>query len=167
MQGPYRGKAPSIWNADSPTVLSDIHNLRSFLRKKMFLKVKGKIYLSQGNDGRGSISIWILIIVTIPKWLRAPFILLYNGYRGVRIPASATASELVNKVHSAKSFFDKKCTRQNSVLTEVKRKRNWARLEHSPHKSLTRLAQQAKVSTTVAWTMTGYVYCCIKLYGFK
>jgi hypothetical protein len=73
---------------------------------------------------------------------------------GVRIPASSTILILVKKVHSTGSFLDKKYTRQNAVLTEETLDEIGARLEHSPCKSLARLAQQAQVSKTTAWRAT-------------
>jgi hypothetical protein len=75
-------------------------------------------------------------------------------YPGVRIPASSTILRLVKKVHSTGSFLDKKYTRQNAVLTEETPDKIGARLEHSPHKSLARLAQQAQVLKTTAWKAT-------------
>jgi hypothetical protein len=75
-------------------------------------------------------------------------------YPGVLIPASSTILRLVKKVRSTGSFLDKKCTRQNSVLTEETLDETGARLEHSPQKSLARLAQQVQVSKTTAWRAT-------------
>jgi hypothetical protein len=60
----------------------------------------------------------------------------------------------VKKVRSNGSFLDKKYTRQNAVLTEETFDETEARLEHSPRKSLARLAQQAQVSKTTAWRAT-------------
>jgi hypothetical protein len=57
-------------------------------------------------------------------------------------------------MHSTGSFLDKKYTRQNVVLTEETLDEIGARLEHSPRKSLARLAQQAQVSKTTAWRAT-------------
>jgi hypothetical protein len=59
----------------------------------------------------------------------------------------------VKKVCSTGSFLDKKYTRQNAVLTKETLDETGARLEHSPRKSLARLAQQAQVSKT-AWRAT-------------
>jgi hypothetical protein len=81
------------------------------------------------------------------RWFR-------RRYPGVRIPASSTILRLVEKVRSTGSFLDKKCTRQNAVLTEETLDEIGARLEHSPRKSLARLAQQAQVSKTTAWRAT-------------
>jgi hypothetical protein len=74
-----------------------------------------------------------------------------SRYPGVRIPASSTILRLVKKVRSTGSFLDKKYTRQNAVLTDETLDEIGARLEHSPRKSLARLAQQAQVSKTTAW----------------
>jgi hypothetical protein len=63
----------------------------------------------------------------------------------VRIPALSTILRLVKKVRSSGSFLDKKYTRQNAVLTEETLDEVGARLEHSPRKSLARLAQQAQI----------------------
>jgi hypothetical protein len=57
---------------------------------------------------------------------------------------------LAKKVRSTGSFLDKKYTRQNAVLTKETPDEIGARLEHSPRKSLARLAQQAQVSKTTA-----------------
>jgi DNA-binding MurR/RpiR family transcriptional regulator len=57
----------------------------------------------------------------------------------------------VKKVCSNGSFLDKKHTRQNAMLTKEMLDKIGARLEHSPRKSLARLAQQAQVSKTTAW----------------
>jgi hypothetical protein len=75
-------------------------------------------------------------------------------YPCVHIRASSTILRLVKKVCSAGSFLDKKYTRQNAVPTEETLHEIGARLEHSPRKSLTRLAQQAQVSKTTAWRAT-------------
>jgi hypothetical protein len=75
-------------------------------------------------------------------------------YPGVRIPASSMILRLVKKVRSTGSFLDKKYIRQNAVLTEETPDETGARLEHSPHKSLARLTQQAQVSKTRAWRAT-------------
>jgi hypothetical protein len=75
-------------------------------------------------------------------------------YPGVRIPASSIILRLVEKVRSTGSFSNKKYTRQNAVLTKETLDENEARLEHSPRKSLARLAQQAQVSKTTAWRAT-------------
>jgi hypothetical protein len=75
-------------------------------------------------------------------------------YPGVRIPASSTILRWVKKVCSTGSFLDKKCTRQNAVLTEETLEESEARLEHSPRKPLARLAQQAQVSKTTTWRAT-------------
>jgi hypothetical protein len=77
-----------------------------------------------------------------------------HRYPGVRIPASSTILRLVKKVCSTGSFLDEKYTRQNAVLTEETLDEIGARLEHSPRKSLARLAQQAQVSKTTAWRAT-------------
>jgi hypothetical protein len=60
----------------------------------------------------------------------------------------------VKKVRSTGSFLDKKYTRQNAVLTEEMLDEIGVRLEHSPRKSLARLAQQAQVSKTTAGRAT-------------
>jgi hypothetical protein len=75
----------------------------------------------------------------------------HHRYPGVRIPASSAILRLVKKVHSTGSFLDRKYTRQNAVLTEETLDEIEAKLEHSPRKSLARLAQQAQVSKTAAW----------------
>jgi hypothetical protein len=77
-----------------------------------------------------------------------------HRYPGVRIPASSTILRLVKNVRSAGSLLDKKCTRQNAMLTEETLDKIRTRLEHSPRKSLARLAQQAQVSKTIAWRAT-------------
>jgi hypothetical protein len=74
-----------------------------------------------------------------------------HRYPGVRIPASSMILRLVKKVRSTGSFLNKKYTRQNAVLNEEMLDEIGARLEHSPHKSLARSAQQAQVSKTTAW----------------
>jgi transposase len=66
-------------------------------------------------------------------------------YPGIRIPTSSTILRLVKKVRSTGSFLDKKYTRQNAVLTEETLDEIGSRLEHSPCKSLARLAKQAQV----------------------
>jgi hypothetical protein len=64
-----------------------------------------------------------------------------HRFPGVRIPASSTIFRLMKKVHSTGSFLDKNYTRQNNVLAEETLDEIGARLEHSPHKSLARVAQ--------------------------
>jgi hypothetical protein len=54
------------------------------------------------------------------------------------------------KVRSTESFLDKKCSRRDAVRTEEMLDEIGARLEHSPRKSLARLAKQAQVSKTTA-----------------
>jgi hypothetical protein len=44
--------------------------------------------------------------------------------------------------------------RETAVLTEKALEENGARSEHSPRKSLTRLAQETQASTTTAWSAT-------------
>jgi hypothetical protein len=56
------------------------------------------------------------------------------------------------------SFLDKNYTRQNAVLIEETLDEIGAKLEHSPRKSLARLAQQAQVSETTAWRATKNVH---------
>jgi hypothetical protein len=73
----------------------------------------------------------------------------------MRHAASSTIFKLAKKVRSAVSFLDKKSTKHNSpVLTEEMLDETGARLEHSPRKFMTRLTQQAQVSTTTAWNAT-------------
>jgi hypothetical protein len=77
-----------------------------------------------------------------------------HRHPGVRTAASSTILKLVKKVHLTGSFFDKKYTRQNALLTEETLDETGARLERSPHKSLAQLAQQAQVLKTTAWRAT-------------
>jgi hypothetical protein len=56
----------------------------------------------------------------------------------------------VKKVHPTGSFSDKKCTSESTVLIDEKLDETGARSEHSPHKSLTQVSQQVKVSMKTA-----------------
>lgn len=47
---------------------------------------------------------------------------------------------------------------KNAVITEEKLNENGARLELLPHKSVTRLSQQARVLTTIAWRVIKKLY---------
>lgn len=62
---------------------------------------------------------------------------------------------LVGKVRSAGSFFDKKYTTQNALLTKELLNESGARLEHWPRKSLPRLAQPVesddRLTSTAVW----------------
>jgi hypothetical protein len=62
-----------------------------------------------------------------------------HKYYGVQISASSNIFEKVNKPCSAVSSLDKIHNRKKAGLTEENPDKAGARLEHSPHKSLTRL----------------------------
>lgn len=75
-------------------------------------------------------------------------------FAGVRIPSRSTIHDLVNKVRRTGSFLNKKHVRQRRVLTEEKLDEVGARLEHTPQKSLRRLAQEVNISKSAAFVAT-------------
>ncbi|KAJ4440888.1 hypothetical protein ANN_10735, partial [Periplaneta americana] len=77
-----------------------------------------------------------------------------HRFAGVRIHSRSTIHDLVNKVRRTGSFLNKKCVQQCCVLTEGKLDEVGARLEHSPRKSLPRLAQEVNISKTSAFVAT-------------
>ncbi|KAJ4439784.1 hypothetical protein ANN_07912 [Periplaneta americana] len=72
----------------------------------------------------------------------------------VRIPSRTTIHDLVNKVRRTGSFSNKKRIQQCRVLTEENLDEVGARLEHSPRKSLRRLAQEVNISKMSAFVAT-------------
>ncbi|PSN33201.1 hypothetical protein C0J52_23311, partial [Blattella germanica] len=67
---------------------------------------------------------------------------------------------LVCKVRDTGAFADKKRNRKRTVLTKEKLNDIGACFEQSPHKSLSKLAQQVGVSVSSVWN-------AIKLLKFK
>ncbi|PSN46079.1 hypothetical protein C0J52_02269, partial [Blattella germanica] len=61
---------------------------------------------------------------------------------------------LVCKVRETGAFTDKKWIRKRTVLTEEKLDDIAAYFEQSPHKSLSKLAQQVGVSASSVWNAT-------------
>ncbi|KAJ4452094.1 hypothetical protein ANN_03610 [Periplaneta americana] len=74
--------------------------------------------------------------------------------QSVKLDLSSTIHDFVNKVRRTGSFWNKKHVQQRRVLTEEKFDDVGARLEHSPHKSLRRLAQEVNISKTSALLAT-------------
>ncbi|KAJ4430323.1 hypothetical protein ANN_22536 [Periplaneta americana] len=70
----------------------------------------------------------------------------------VRIPS--TIHDLANKVRRTESFLNKKRVQQCHVLRKEKLDAVGAQLEHSPRKSLRRLAQEVNISKTSAFVAT-------------
>jgi transposase len=68
------------------------------------------------------------------------------------VPSRQTIHNLVNKVRSTGLLIDKKQKHKRRVLTEEKLDDIGARLEHTPTKSLKRLAQETGVSKSSART---------------
>jgi hypothetical protein len=67
-----------------------------------------------------------------------------------RVPSRQTVLNLVNKLRSTRLLIDKKAKHKRRVLTEEKLDDTGARLEHTPRKSLKRLAQEIGVSESSA-----------------
>lgn len=67
-------------------------------------------------------------------------------FPGVRVPHRNTIQNLVNKVRTTGVITDLKPERTRRVLTEEKLDDIAARLEHSPHKTFKRLAEETGVS---------------------
>jgi transposase len=67
-------------------------------------------------------------------------------FRDKRIPSRQTIQNLVEKLRKTGLLTDKKKKHKRRVHTEEKLDVTGARLEHTPRKSLTRLAQEIGVS---------------------
>ncbi|PSN49914.1 hypothetical protein C0J52_07061 [Blattella germanica] len=75
-------------------------------------------------------------------------------FRGVSVPNKSTIHRLVCKVRKTGAFADKTRNRKRTVLTEEKLDDIGACFEQSPHKSLSKLAQQVGVSVSSVWNAT-------------
>ena len=75
-------------------------------------------------------------------------------FPGVSVPNKSTIHRLVCKVRETGAFTDKKRNRKRTVLTEEKLDDIGACFEQSPHKSLSKLAQQVDVSVSSVWNAT-------------
>jgi hypothetical protein len=75
-------------------------------------------------------------------------------FRDERVPSRQTIHNLQNKLRTTGLLIDKKQKYKCRVLTEEKLDVIGARLEHSPRKSLKRLAQESGVSKSSARTST-------------
>jgi transposase len=75
-------------------------------------------------------------------------------FRGERVPSRQTILNLVNKLRTAGLLIGKKPKHKDHLLTEEKLDDIGARLEHTPRKSLKRLAQETGVSKSSARTTT-------------
>jgi hypothetical protein len=73
-------------------------------------------------------------------------------FRDERVPSTHTIHNLVNKLRTTGFLIDKKQKHNRRVLTEEKLDDTEARLEHTPIKSLKRLAQETGVSKSSART---------------
>ncbi|PSN56025.1 hypothetical protein C0J52_21361 [Blattella germanica] len=69
-------------------------------------------------------------------------------FSGVSLSNKNTIHRLVCKVRETSAFTDKKRNRKRTVLTEEKLDDIGACFEQSPHKSLSKLAQQVSVSVS-------------------
>jgi transposase len=74
--------------------------------------------------------------------------------RDERVPSRRTIHNLVNKLRTTGLVIDKKQKHKRRVRTEEKIDNIGARLEHTPRKSLKRLAQETGVSKSSARTAT-------------
>ncbi|PSN40174.1 hypothetical protein C0J52_16353 [Blattella germanica] len=74
-------------------------------------------------------------------------------FRRASVPNKSTIHRLVCKVRERGAFADKKRNRKRIVLTEEKLDDIGACFEQSPHKSLSKLAQQSREQRSV------HVYC--------
>jgi transposase len=75
-------------------------------------------------------------------------------FRDERVPSRQTIYKLVNKLRTTGLLIDKKTKRTRRVLTEKKLDDIGIRLEHTPSKSLKRLAQETGGSKSSARTAT-------------
>jgi hypothetical protein len=73
-----------------------------------------------------------------------------RNFRDERIPSRQTIHNLMNKLRTSGQFIDKKQKHKRRVLTEEKVHDTGIRLEHTPRKSLKRLAQETGVSKSSA-----------------
>jgi hypothetical protein len=71
-----------------------------------------------------------------------------------RVPSRQTSRSLVNKLRTTGLLIDKKQKHKRRMLTEEKLDATGATLEHTPRKSLNRLAQETGVSKFGARTAT-------------
>ena len=73
------------------------------------------------------------------------------NYPGVRVPSREAIRLLVNRFRETGSILDKKRNVKQRVLTEQKLEEIGERLQNSPQKSLSRLAQETDISKASAW----------------
>jgi hypothetical protein len=71
-------------------------------------------------------------------------------FRDERVPSRQTIHNLLNKLRETRLLIDKKQKHKRRVLTEKKLDDIGTRLEHTPRKSLKRLAQETGVSKSSA-----------------
>jgi transposase len=71
-------------------------------------------------------------------------------FRDERVPSRQTIYNVVNKLRTTGLLIDKKQKHKRRVLTGEKLDDIGARLEHTPSKSLKRLAQETRVSKSSA-----------------
>jgi hypothetical protein len=71
-----------------------------------------------------------------------------------RVPSRQTIHTFLNKLRTTGLLIHKKQRYKRGVLTEEKLHDIWARLEHTPRKSMKRLAQEIGVSKSSARTAT-------------
>jgi transposase len=75
-----------------------------------------------------------------------------HKFQNVTVPQRETVHRLVNKVRWTGSVLDRKAESKRRVLTEEKLDEIGAQLEHTPRKSLRRLAQETGISISSART---------------
>jgi transposase len=75
-------------------------------------------------------------------------------FRDKRVPSRQTIHNLVNKLRTMGLSIDKKTKHKRRMLYEEKLDDIGARLEHTPRKSLKRLAQETGVPKSCARTAT-------------
>jgi hypothetical protein len=66
-------------------------------------------------------------------------------FPGITVPSTTDIHKLIKNVRSTRSLLDKKLAKICSVLTEERLDEIGARLEHTPWKSLRRLAQETDI----------------------
>jgi hypothetical protein len=77
-----------------------------------------------------------------------------SKFRDEGVPSGQTIHRLVNKIRSTGFLIDKKQKHKRRVLTGEKLDNIRARIQHTPRKSLKRLAQETGVSKSSARTAT-------------
>jgi hypothetical protein len=82
-----------------------------------------------------------------------------HKFRDERVPSRQTIHNFVNKLRTTELLIGKKQKHGAECLLRMKLDDIWTRLEHTPRKSLKRLAQETGVSQSSARTAAPLLNC--------